>query len=78
MLVTNDTADFMSLMAREPRHPGLTCMNVAHGLMRLDVQAKLFEHALTRLADVELAGQVLEIALTSDRTVHVDRFATSE
>lgn len=78
VLVTNDTADFMSLIAREPRHPGLICMNVAHGLMRLDVQAKLFEHALTRLTDVELAGQILEITLTTDRTVHVDRFATSE
>lgn len=55
VLVTNDTADFTSLMAREPRHPGLICMNVAHGFMRLDVQAKLFEHALTRLADVDLA-----------------------
>ena len=53
-------------------------MNVAHGLMRLEVQTKLFEHALTRLADVEFAGQVLEITLTSDRTVRVNRFATSE
>lgn len=78
VLVTNDTADFTSLMAREPRHPGLICLNVAHGLMRLEVQTRLFEHALTRLADVELAGQVLEITLTSDRTVRVDRFATSE
>ena len=78
VLVTNDTADFTSLMVREPRHPGLICLNVAHGLMRLEVQTKLFEHALTRLADVELAGQVLEITLTTDRTVRVDRFATSE
>ena len=78
VLVTNDTADFTSLMAREPRHPGLICMNAAHGFMRLEVQTKLFEHALTRLADVELAGQVLENTLTSDRTVRVDGFATSE
>ena len=78
VLVTNDNADFMSLMAREPRHPGLICMNVAHGLMRLEVQTKLFEHALTQLADEELTGQVLEITLTSDRTVRVNRFATSE
>lgn len=78
VLVTNDTADFMSLMAREPRHPGLICMNVAHGLMRLEVQTKLFDHALTRLADVEFAGQVLDITLTSDWSVRVDRFATSE
>ena len=37
VLVTNDTADFTSLMEREHRHPGLVCMNVAHGLMSLDV-----------------------------------------
>lgn len=78
VLVTNGTADFMSLMAREPRHLGLICLNVAHGLMRLEVQTRLFEHALTQLADEELTGQVLEITLTSDRTVRVDRFATSE
>ena len=78
VLVTNDTADFMSLVAREPLHPGLICMNVAHGLMRLEVQTRLFEHALTQVADVELAGQVLEITLSTDRTVCVVRFATSE
>ena len=38
--VTNDTADFTLLMEREHRHPGLICMNVAHGLMSLDVQTK--------------------------------------
>ena len=78
VLVTNDTADFTSLMAREPRHPGLICLNVAHGLMRLEVQTRLFEHALAQVADVELAGQILEITLSTDRTVRVDRFATSE
>ena len=53
-------------------------MNVAHGFMRLEVQTRLFGHALTQLADVELAGQVLEITLTADRTVRVERFATGE
>ena len=74
VLVTHDRADFTSLMEREPLHPGLVCMNVAHGLMRLGVQQALFEHALTQIADVDLAGQVVEIALAADRTVRVDRY----
>ena len=78
MLVTNDTVDFMSWMAWEPRHPGLICMNVAHGLMRLEMQTTLSEHALTQLADVELAVRFMEITLSTDRTVRVDRLATSE
>ena len=76
VLVTNDTADFTSLMEREHRHPGQVCMNVAHGLMSLDVQTSLFEHALVQLVDIGLAGQVLEITLTADHTVRVDRYVT--
>ena len=29
VLVTNDSADFTSLMEREPVHPGLICLNMA-------------------------------------------------
>ena len=76
VLVTNDTVDFTSLMERELRHPGLVCINVAHGLMSLDVQTKLFEHALTQLADVDLVGQVLEITLAANRAVRVDIYAS--
>ena len=74
VLVTNDRADFTSLMEREPVHPGLICLNMAHELMSLAVQQALFEHALGRVADDDLAGQVLEITLTSGRTVRVDRY----
>ena len=74
VLVTNDRADFTPLVEREHRHPGLVCINVAHGLMRLDVQKRLFEHALARLAGQDLAGRVLEIALGADRTVRVDLY----
>ena len=74
VLVTNDRADFTSLMEREPVHPGLICLNMAHGLMSLIVQQALFAHALGRVADDDLAGQVLEITLTSGRTVRVDRY----
>ena len=49
VLVTNDRADFTPLVEREHRHPGLVCITVAHGLMSLDVQTRLFEHALARL-----------------------------
>jgi len=74
VLVTHDMTDFTSLMDREALHPGLVCLNVAHGLMSLDVQQGLFEHALTQIADADLASQVVEIALTADRTVRVDRY----
>lgn len=74
VLVTNDRADFTSLMDREPVHPGLVCMNVAHGLMSLAVQQSLFEHALSYIADDDLAGQVVEVTLAADRTIRVDRY----
>ena len=76
VLVTNDRADFTSLMEHEPVHPGLICVNMAHGLMSLAVQQALFEHALGRAADDDLAGQVLEVTLTADRTVRVNRYPT--
>ena len=75
-LVTHNRTDFTSLMEREPLHPGLVCLNVAHGLMRLGVQQELFEHALTHIDDVGLEGHVLEITLAADRTVRVDRYAS--
>ena len=74
VLVTNDRVDFASLMEREHRHPGLVCITVAHGLMSLDVQTRLFEHALTRLAGQDIADRVLEIALHADQTVRVDLY----
>ena len=44
--------------------------------MNLDVQTKLFEHALAQLAEVDHTDQVLEVTLTHDRTVRVDRYVT--
>lgn len=76
-LVTHNRTDFTSLMEREPLHPGLVCLNVAHGLMRLDVQQELFELALTHIDDVGLEGHVLEITLSADTTVRVDRYAST-
>lgn len=77
ILVTNDRADFTLLMEREPQHPGLVCITVAHGLMSLDVQTRLFDHALNLLAGEAIAGRVLEIALRADRTVRFDLYAPS-
>ena len=57
-------------------HPGLICLNVAHGLMRLDVQRNLFEYALTTNGDADLAGHVLEVTLAADGTVRVERYAS--
>ena len=74
VLVTQDRTDFTSLMEREHRHPGLVCMNVAHGMMSLGVQQTLFEHALTRMADAPLAGQIVEITLTAERKVRLDMY----
>lgn len=39
-------------------------MTVAHGLMSLDIQQKLFDHAISQVTDGRLAGQVVEITLT--------------
>ena len=58
--MTNDRADFTLLMEREPQHPGLVCITVAHGLMSLDVQTRLFDHTLNLLAGEAIAGRVLE------------------
>jgi predicted nuclease of predicted toxin-antitoxin system len=46
VLVTNNTTDFTSLLDRQETHPGLVCLNVAPGLMSLDVQKRLFILAL--------------------------------
>ena len=71
VLVTNNTTDFISLLRREKVHAGLVCLNVAHGLMSLDVQKRLFALALDRLADREPINELLEITLTEHRSVLV-------
>jgi hypothetical protein len=53
VLVTNNTTDFRVLLGREEVHAGLVCINVAPGLMSLDVQKRLFVLALDRLGDGE-------------------------
>ena len=77
VLVTNDSADFTPLVEREGRHPGLVCITVAHGLMSLDVQTRLFAHALTLLAEQDTEGRVLEIALDADGTVRAELYPSA-
>ena len=67
VLVTNDTTDFTLLLRREKVHAGLVCLNVAPGLMSLDVQKRLFALALDRLGDNEPINELLEITLTANR-----------
>lgn len=74
VFVTNNTSDFTSLLERQERHPGLVCLNVAPGLMSLDVQKRLFVLALERLGDSEPTNEILEVTLRADLTILVERY----
>lgn len=74
VLVTNNTTDFTSLLERQETHPGLVCLNVAPGLMSLDVQKRLFILALDSLGDSEPINEILEITLRADLTVLVEHY----
>lgn len=74
VLVTNNTVDFTALYEREAIHAGLVCLNVTPGLMRLDVQKSLFALALDRLGAAEPVNEALEISLTADGAVLVERY----
>ncbi len=66
--------DFTPLVGRQDVHAGLVCLNVPPGLMNLEIQKALFEHALDELAGEEPVNEVVEIALTGDRTVRTVRY----
>jgi predicted nuclease of predicted toxin-antitoxin system len=74
VLVTNNTTDFAALLGRHDVHAGLVCLNVAPGLMSLDVQRRLFALALDRLGDAEPVNEMLDITLGSDRMIRVERY----
>ena len=63
VLVTNNTADFITLVGREELHPGLVCLNIAPELMNLETQKRLFQHALNHLLNQDPVNEVLEITL---------------
>ncbi|MDE0035431.1 MAG: DUF5615 family PIN-like protein [Deltaproteobacteria bacterium] len=77
VLVTNNTTDFKRLVGREAIHPGLVCLNVAHEVMGLAVQKRLFSLALDHLAQDDPIDEVLEITMTRDRSVRVNRSTLS-
>ena len=74
VLVTNNTTDFVSLVGREDIHAGLVCLNVARGLMEWRVQKDLFEAALNELKDEEPTNEVVEVGMTADRRITIDRY----
>ena len=74
VLVTNNTTDFTPLLSRESVHAGLVCLNVAPGLMSLDVQKRLFALTLDRLGDVEPINELLEVTLLEDRSIRIERY----
>ncbi len=74
VLVTNNATDFTPLIGREELHAGLVCLNVAPGLMSLDVQKRLFILALDRLGDTEPINELLEVTFMEDRSVRIDRY----
>ena len=76
-LVTNNTADFTRLIGREREHSGLVCLNVAHGLMNLECQLCLFDHALRQMPSDGLSNTVLEVTLSGDGAVQADRYHLS-
>lgn len=74
VLVTNNTTDFTALIKRQSGHPGLVCINIAHSLMGLAVQQQLFEFTIRRIANEDLAGQIVETTLTTQRQIRLDRY----
>lgn len=73
-LVTNNAIDFRPLYEREEAHSGLVCLNVAPGLMALDIQKSLFLLALDQLAGNEPVNEALELTLTAAGEVVLDRY----
>jgi hypothetical protein len=68
------TTDFTFLLGRESLHAGLVCLNVAPGLMSLGVQKLLFSLVLDRLGDIEPVNEIIEVTLSEDRSVLVQRY----
>jgi predicted nuclease of predicted toxin-antitoxin system len=75
ILVTSNTLDFKPLYEREEVHAGLLCLNVAPGLMALEVQKSLFLFALEQVAVNEPVNEILELTVTAEGEVILDRYA---
>ena len=75
ILVTSNTVDFKPLYEREEVHAGLLCLNVAPGLMALEVQKSLLLFALEQVAVNEPVNEILELTVTAEGEVILDRYA---
>jgi predicted nuclease of predicted toxin-antitoxin system len=75
ILVTSNTVDFKPLYEREEVHAGLLCLNVTPGLMALEVQKSLFLFALEQVAVNEPVNEILELTVTAEGEVILDRYA---
>ena len=74
ILVTNNTADFITLVGREELHPGLVCLNIAPEHMNLETQKRLFQRALNHLLNQDPVNEVLEITLDARGRVRAQRY----
>ena len=75
VIVTHNSAHFKALVARTTVHPGLVCLNVAHGEMNINVQKRLFQRALVHLHDSDPVNEVLEISLDANSVVRAETYA---
>lgn len=75
ILVTSNTVDFKPLYEREEVHAGLLCLNVAPGLMALEVQKSLSLFALEQVAVNEPVNEILELTVTAEGEVILERYA---
>lgn len=75
VIVTNDSAHFKTLVGRTAMHPGLVCLNAAHGEMNMAVQKRLFQLVLTQLHDRDPVNEVLEISLDANSVVRAETYA---
>ena len=78
VLVTNNTTDFRALLRRQEVHAGLICINVAPGLMSLDVQKRLFAFALDRIGDREPSTDCCGRKYPSGRGRLAERLSVNE
>jgi hypothetical protein len=69
------TQSISPLYQRAKIHAGLVCLNVAPGLMSLDIQTQLFLLALDRIGNAEPINEAFEVTLAADGAVLVERYA---
>ena len=74
VLVTSNRTDFRALAAREALHAGLICLNVEAGDIEPETFNRLFAYALPRLRGIEPINEVVEVTLSRDGDVRMNRY----